>query len=230
MSQKKIALFDIDDTIYNGGIIFPLMESQADSGLLSKESVDTVNEHRNAYKRGDIAYEEQSKGVVISWAEGLQGVSYEVVLRHAEEFIKKDYDKFYTYTPDLLALLKETHDAVIITNEPQFVAEIVLSLFGFASYSSTTFEVKEGLLTGTVSHFNSTQHDKGQSVQKVLEGYTTTSSFAFGDSISDLQMFEAVENPVCVNASPELHAIATSREWILASPDNILDRVSQIFK
>ena len=42
--MKKIALFDIDKTIYNGYVVFPLAEYQLEKGIITKEERDEVLE------------------------------------------------------------------------------------------------------------------------------------------------------------------------------------------
>ncbi len=105
--KDNVALFDIDDTIYNGGIIFPLMESEVENGLLDKKYVDEVYKYKALYQKGELRYEELSQKVVIAWAEGLKGKSYIEVAQNAEKFILQDQANFYSFTSELLSLLKK---------------------------------------------------------------------------------------------------------------------------
>lgn len=228
--KNRVALFDIDDTIYQGGIIFPLMESEVKDGLLEKKFVDEVYSQRELHKKGLLAYEELSTKVVEVWAEGLKGQSYEEVSRHAEKFVQNDLAQFYAFAKPLLNLLKETHDEVIITNEPQFVTEPISRIFKFNNFVSTIFEVQEGKLTGKVSRFNSRQVDKKRSIHEVFESYTHEESFAFGDSVGDIGMFEEVTYPICVNASQQLLEIAHSKGWTTTTPDTILETTEKILR
>lgn len=226
--MDKVALFDIDDTLYKGGIIYPLMDSEAKDGLLDKKILDKAYENRSLYQKGKLQYEEFSRKGVMIWAEGLKNRHYDEIAHHAEKFIKSDHHNFYSFTKPLLSLLERTHDRFIITNEPQFVAEHVLKLLNFTGYVSTIFEVGDGIFTGNISLFNSTQTDKGKSIHKVFTNYSHEQSFAFGDSIGDIGMFEKVEYPICVNVGEKLRAVAIENRWRVTDPDNILSLVDKI--
>lgn len=226
--KRKIALFDVDDTLYKGGIIFDLMESEIKNNLLEKKYAENVNKNFSLYKKGELDYEEVAKSAVEIWAEGLKGQSYVQVLKNAKEFIVNDLYNFYSFTKPLLALFKNTHDRIIVTNEPQFVAELISNLFDFTGYNSTEFEVKDGKIIGKVSHYNSTQSDKRKSIQEIFTNYSRNDSFAFGDSIGDVGMFEEVSYPICVNANQKLQELAKKNGWKLANSSNVIEVTSKL--
>ena len=226
--KNNIALFDIDDTLYKGGIIYPLMESEVKADLLDKELLIEAYVNRSLYQKGKLQYEEFSRKGVMIWAKGLKDKSYDEIVQHTKEFIKIDQQNFYSFTKPLLNLLEKSYDRIIITNEPQFVAEQVRTLLHFTNCVSTMFEVRSSRFTGKVSRFNSTQIDKKKSLQEVFAKYSHNRSFAFGDSIGDVGMFEEVEYPICVNASEKLQKIALKSNWRLVNPNNILEITQNI--
>jgi len=228
--KRKVALFDVDDTIYKGGIIYPLMESEMQEDLLDKKILEKAYLNKSSYQKGEISYKEFSRKGVMIWAQGLKGQSYAEVLRHAKEFIAKDIHNFYSFTKPLLALLKKSHDTIIITNEPQFVAQPISGLFNFTGYNSTEFETKDGKITGKVSRYNSTQSDKKKSIQEIFKKYNRKDSFAFGDSIGDAGMFEEVNYPICVNAGQKLQEVANKNGWKLTDPNNVIEIISKLLK
>lgn len=158
--NNKVALFDIDDTIYNGGLIYRLMEAEVRDGLLDKKYIDEVYKYKAMGEKGEIEYEDQARRVVIAWATGFKDVPYEKVVQHAQDFTSHDHLHFYSFSKPLLSLLEKTHDRIIISNEPQFVGEGILKILNFNDSNCTTFEIKDGIFTGNVSRFNSTQTDK----------------------------------------------------------------------
>ena len=227
---NKIALFDIDDTIYNGGLIYRLMEAEVRDGLLDKKYIDEVYMYKAMGEKGEIEYEDQARKVVIAWTAGFKDKEYEKVAQHALEFISADLFHFYSFSKPLLSLLEKTHDRIIISNEPQFVGEAILNILNFNESNCTTFETKDGILTGNVSRFNSTQVDKKKSVRDILAHYEYNGSFAFGDSVGDIGMLEEVENPICINSSKKLIDIASKKGWVIAEQNNILGITLDILK
>lgn len=226
--HEKVAFFDVDGTIFRGNIIEPLMNSEVKDRLLGKQFADEVHNLHDLLKNNKITYDEASRKVVINWAGGLQGGNYNLIARHTEKFIKKNIDNFYFFLKPLLTMIKNSHDTIICTNEPQFVAEQISKIFGFTNFISTVFEVKNESFTGKVFKFNSTQLDKKNSVNKIITNYKRNLSLAFGDSIGDLGMLDEVKNPICVSASLKLQQIALKKGWKLTLPENILNQTSEI--
>ncbi len=228
MVQNKIALFDIDDTIYKGGVIFPLLDQEQKDNFIKKKYVAKINDNFVLYKKGVLDYEEVAREAVELWAEGLKNQKISEVAEHAKQFIMNDLSSFYQFLKPLIVLLKPTHNLYIVTNEPQFVSQPISNFFSFTDYSSTEFELLNGKLTGKVSYYNSSKHDKKKSIEKIFERYNKKGSLAFGDSLGDVGMFEEVEYPICINASSKLLSIAKEKKWRVVTESNILEEVSKL--
>lgn len=95
MSQRKIALFDIDKTLFDGYIIFPLAQNQQQEGLLNKHSADSLNRDRELYKNAKTTYESFAEDVIVHWARGLKGQSYKKILQHTKLFLKQQESSFF---------------------------------------------------------------------------------------------------------------------------------------
>lgn len=50
-------MFDIDKTIFNGYVIFPLAADQLEKKLINKECLDTLYQVLDEYKSGRLEYE-----------------------------------------------------------------------------------------------------------------------------------------------------------------------------
>src|SRR5438552_17958253 len=112
-NKRKIALFDIDGTIYNGATIFPLLNLQLQEKFVSQETVDNINAHRELYKKGKYDYEEYAQILVTAWAAGLQDQSSVEVAHKARLFLLSDSKNFYPFIKPLLALFKNSYDTFI---------------------------------------------------------------------------------------------------------------------
>lgn len=228
MKNSKIAFFDIDGTIYKGNIIEPLINSQVKNKILNKVFADEIHNLHSLLGERKISRDEASRKIVTSWAQGLKGQAYQNIFVHSEDFIKNNLQNFYSFTKPLFELIKNDHDIVLSSNEPQFVCEVVLNRFGLTNISSTVFEVRNGILTGEVIQFNSTLEDKKSASKKFMDQYDYIGSCAFGDSITDVGILDVVENSICVNPSNELKEFAEQKGWIIANSEDILSLVSYI--
>lgn len=229
MKNNKIAFFDIDGTIFKGNIIEPLLDLQVKDNLLKKSFSDEIHNLHILLHEGKITRDVASRKIVTTWALGLRGNSYQNIFKHTEDFIKNNLQNFYSFTKPLFKLIKNTHDVILTSNEPQFVCEVILNLFGLTSVTSTIFEVRNGVFTGKVIQFNSTLEDKKNSANKFINQHNYKQSFAFGDSITDVGILELVEYSICVSPSKELQKYAEKRGWIITNQDNILNLVNKIF-
>ena len=152
MTERKITLFDIDNTIYNGYIIFPLVELQTNESLITIDCFDQLQDDRKAYGLGEITYETFARDAMKHWAVGLAGKSYLEVLDHAEGFLRGKGNKFFPYFSRVVHMLNEkTYGIYLVTAEPQFVSEAVMNIFPISGYASSHFETAEDVFTGKLN-------------------------------------------------------------------------------
>ena len=218
---KKIILFDIDKTVYDGYTIFPLAQSQFDAGLIDASVVKRLNQDMIDYKNGNFTYEAFVAILLDHWAEGLRGKKYQEVLAHATHFFATQSEHFYPYVADVLELLKKTHEAYFVSGEPQFIAEAVGKIYGTRGWLSSTFELdKNGLLTGKVTTHLATKSDKKHALAGLIRSNSFEDSYGFGDSDADIEMLSLVQTPICINPNPGLLSHATEHKWHVATPEN----------
>lgn len=75
IEKNRVALFDIDNTIYDGYIIFPLTKLQAEYDLVPSDCYkDLQNDVENYNSTKD--YETFARNAMRHWAIGLAGKSY----------------------------------------------------------------------------------------------------------------------------------------------------------
>ena len=221
MSKRKIALFDIDKTIYQGLVILDLANSQVKYGIISQESYSTICNDVDLYKKGVVGYEETIHNLLVHWASGLKGNLYNHVLTHAIDFLSHK-GKFFPFAGELISMLKETHDVYFVTAEPSFVGKAVSYIFKANGYVSSKFELSNSTFTGNVEISLARREDKMRVVQGLLNKYEKRGSIAFGDSEGDIEMLRQVEIAVCINPTDGLRRVAEKKGWIITTPDEIL--------
>jgi HAD superfamily hydrolase (TIGR01490 family) len=208
---KPIALFDIDNTIYDGFSYFELLEKQVGEGIIRQKVLDDAKISMQKYKSKLQDYETTIVELLDIYATGLKGAQYDVVLQSTKEFYQNS-DKFFAYVEPVMSLLRRTHDLILVTGEPQFVAEAVGELYGIKSYYSTHYE-SDGKFTGAVTNYLASRHEKHDAIKHLMEGHGAKNSFAFGDSEGDIEMLQAVDYSVCLNPTEGLRSIAAKKGW-----------------
>jgi len=209
---KSVALFDIDNTMYEGFSYFELLEKQANEGLISAQVLDEAKTSMQKYKSKLQDYETTTVELLDIYATGLKGKSYDDVLESTKEFYQSS-EKFFSYVIPTVEELRNSHDIALVTGEPQFVAEAVAELFRVESYYCTKYEVRAGKFTGNIKSYLASRHEKHDAIKHLMQGHGAKKSFAFGDSEGDIEMLRAVEYPVCLNCTDGLRAIAEKERW-----------------
>lgn len=111
------------------------------------------------------------------------------------------------------------HHVVIASASPLEIVRPVARMLGAEAALSTIVGTGEdGLIDGTIRHFN---HGDGKALAcaelAAERGWDLSSSFAYTDSVSDLPLLELVGHPVAVNPDRALAKIARERSWEITS-------------
>ena len=226
VKKRKIALFDIDGTIYEGKVIFPLAEYQLKEGTINKSCLDKLYNDSELYKSGRVNYEILIANLLIHWAKGLKGGSYNMILKQTKRFFGDKGNKFFPFLKPILILLEKTYDIYFVTGEPQFVAKAVFELFKIKGIISSELEVKDGVFTGRVRSFLAKHEEKQTAIKELLESHHLKHSFAFGNAEGDIEMLNSVDFPICINPTPGLREIAIRRNWQIVKPGSVEKIVS----
>ncbi len=226
-SQKKIALFDIDNTVYNGYIILPLAGFQLRKKMINQDCLSKLYKDFKLYKAGKVNYEATIANSLFHWAKGLKGTSYHIILEETKRFFESEENKFFPYFKPIIAILRKTHNIYFVTGEPQFVGQILSGLFKITGFISSEFEVRKGIFTGKVKKLLARRKEKLTAIRQLLVEHDRKNSFAFGDSEGDIEILGSVENAICINPTEGLRKIAQERGWSIVKPNEVEKIVRQ---
>lgn len=223
MTERKIALFDIDKTSYRDLLFLDLCRYQFQTGILPELNLSAIERNIGSYvNRQGLTYLEMAQSALVDWPNGLKGKRVDEVTSNTREFFQTDGNKFYSYVEESINLLNQTHDTYFVTAEPQFVGEEVARKYQATGYRSTMFEVIDGFFTGNVTSSLARKEDKGKALKELMLDHSKEQSFAFGDSGNDIELLEGVEYPICVNPNDELQRVAMEKGWIIKEPEEIV--------
>ena len=77
--ERQLALIDVDNTLYEGYILFPLIDQLDQSGLLIPGAKQRVNSSLSLYRNGTFDYETFAELALVYWAAGLGGKNQQEV-------------------------------------------------------------------------------------------------------------------------------------------------------
>lgn len=230
MTERKIALYDIDKTSYRDFLLLDIVRYQFKNGILPEANLLAIEKDIQSYIKGELTYEKMAQNVLEYWPKGLKGKRVEDVANNTKEFFQTEGQKFLPFVQESINLLNPTHDTYFVTAEPQFVAGEVTKINQATGYFSTIFEVEGGVFTGNVVSSLARKENKGNTLQQLLLTHSGEQSFAFGDSDNDIEMLEGVEYPICVNPNDELTKTATEKDWAIKKPEEVVEYIKEVLE
>ncbi|OGN28989.1 MAG: hypothetical protein A3A33_01850 [Candidatus Yanofskybacteria bacterium RIFCSPLOWO2_01_FULL_49_25] len=215
--KQKVAVFDIDGTIFRSSLLFELTEALVHEKVISKYARSYYQEAWEKWqaRAEDGDYDTFINGVVQGYLKYIKGVKRSDVWRVAEKIIERQKLRTYRYTRDLVEKLKDEYFMLAISHSPyEMVAPFAKSL-GFDKIYATVYEVDAKVrYTGVVMYENIIfNKDRAllRSVEK--ENLTLRGSIGVGDTESDLPFLKLVSKPIAFNPSSGLYRVARREGW-----------------
>jgi HAD superfamily hydrolase (TIGR01490 family) len=145
----------------------------------------------------------------------LKGRSARRTLKITREYFEKR--KILLYRPRLLQQIgwhkAKKHKIVIVTQTLDFIARIFAKDLGVKHFISTEVEIKNGKFTGNVKPCVSYKKDDlMENIAKKLN-ISLRKSYAYTDSIKDVEMLEKVGHRYVVNPGMMLKKMAQHKGW-----------------
>jgi phosphoserine phosphatase len=187
-SPTKLHIFDMDGTLVRGSASLHLSRR-----LGQLEAVTDIEER---WSRGEVGHVEFYELCLPLW-DRLTPADVEHVFETAE-WVEGVADVFAD-------IASRGEHAVVITGSPQFFADLLLR-WGVCSAHGAVLEIGGKVDPASVI----TPESKVTIAREVIErhGLTESDCVAYGDSASDVPLFQWLRKTVAVNASEELKRLA----------------------
>lgn len=216
LSRPRLALFDLDHTLIDGDSDVLWCDFLMDEGILERASFAARNADMEArYKAGTVGVEEFANFYVGTLA-GRSASQWEPVrVRFLQERV---LPRVYPRALPLVRSHLEAGDLVVMTTATnRYITELTAAHFGIAHLLATEPEVVDGVFTGSTTGTLNMREGKVARLDEWLTARGETlggfTSRAYSDSMNDLPLLEAVNEPVATNADPRLANVARERGW-----------------
>jgi HAD superfamily hydrolase (TIGR01490 family) len=216
MNKKKLAIFDIDGTIFRKNLHFELINElswlKTFPNSARKELIKAYTnwlEHRGTY-------ENYRKRLVELYDEHIKGCSVQDVEKASRMVVSFHKNRTYIFAENLIKKLKEENYHIIaVSGSPiEIVREFNEKHLGFDEVFGTVYEI------GGDSKYTGKEEfvpvkNKGQLIKQYLfeNSLTLEGSYGVGDTESDASFLELVENPIAFNPNFNLKKIAEENDW-----------------
>jgi HAD superfamily hydrolase (TIGR01490 family) len=215
--MKRLALFDLDNTLLAGDSDYEWGQFLVDRGVLRREEYEAQN----------LAFYEQYKAGTLDIHEFL-GFALRPLAEHAPQDLERWHREFMServgpmMLPAARALVRrhlERGDlCAIITATNSFVTRPIAQAFGIEHLIATEPERRDGRFTGRVAGVPSFREGKVRRLDDWLAAQGRRlgdfgESTLYSDSHNDLPLLERVSRPVAVDPDETLAREAERRGW-----------------
>lgn len=214
--SNKIAIFDIDGTIFRKNLHFELINELAWMKVFPNEVRNTLTEIYSDWIEHEGTYEDYRKALVELYSKYIKGCKREDVLKASKTLIPFHAKRTYIFAERLIKKLRgEGYHMVIISGSPvEVVEEYNRQYLKFDSAFGSVYAVdSKGCYTGEASFEPS--KNKGHLVEQYVYEHKISldDSYGIGDTESDISFLRLVENPIAFNPNQNLKAAAEKEKW-----------------
>ncbi|MEA1925688.1 MAG: HAD-IB family hydrolase [Patescibacteria group bacterium] len=214
MKKTKLAIFDIDGTLFRKNLHFELIDELAYRGIFKKEVRNELVHAYGHWLDNEGTYESYRKKLVSLYGRHIKGCNQKDILSAAKNVASFNAKRVYMYAKDLFEELRGSHVMLIISGSPIEIVTEYANIFKFDAYYGSVYEIdKNEKYTGRPI-FEPTK-DKGAVVEQFIaeNRISLQGSIGIGDTESDAKFLELVDRPIAFNPNLNLKKIAEKRGW-----------------
>jgi len=215
-TQKKVAVFDVDGTIFRSSLLIQLVNRLIEDGTFPKGARAVYGREYEKWMNREGGYQEYIQAVVHAFNKYLKGVHYGAFADAAEEVVEEQWRRVYRYTRDLISELKEKDYYILaVSHSPKTVLDKFCPRMGFDKAYGIVYEIgPQELFTGRMLE----EHlilNKASILKRAVEkeSLTLERSIGVGDTESDIPFLELVAQPICFNPNMNLYRYAKRMKW-----------------
>lgn len=216
MEKRKVAVFDVDGTIFRSSLFVELVEALMAKGVFPSAARKLYDREYRTWIEREGDYEAYIAAMVKAFRRNIKGIHYGEFKDIAREVANLKWKKSYRYTRDLTQDLKKRgYYLLAISHSPKTIIDYFCPKLGFDKAYGMVYELgPQDRFTGAVID----EHvilNKANILKRAIEkeNLTLEGSIGVGDTESDIPFLELVDNPICFNPNQKLYRHAKLNEW-----------------
>ena len=212
--DKKIAIFDLDGTLFRWQLYYEIELTLAKMGILSDEDTNSLLNAFHDWQSRTLSFHEFESIALAIYERTLPRLSVADFEKAVNDVLKKSGHKIHHYTKHLAERLKqEGYFLLAISGSQQEVAEPFAKQYGLDACIGWLYERNGDHFTGKTLRV--TVGNKDEHIRSYIaeHGFSLIDSVAIGDSGGDIAMLQLVERPIAFNPNDALLSEALARGW-----------------
>lgn len=211
--KKKIAVFDIDGTIFRSNLHFELFKGLVEYGIFPAIVLKEIEEYHDDWINRRGHYRDFEKSLIVSYQNRLKGKVVEDIQKVSKFIVQEKMEHVYVYTRDMIERLRPDYLLVAISGSPCEVVDAFTENWKFDKAYGTIYGSENGVYTGEVVFPSYEVKDTTLKNFCTEHGLSLQGSVGIGDTNGDIAFLNLVENPIVFNPSQELFTNAKQRGW-----------------
>ncbi|MEL7044039.1 MAG: HAD-IB family hydrolase [Pseudomonadota bacterium] len=211
------AIFDFDGTLISGYSATAFIREQLRRGDLSARDFLELASAMASFGLGNMGF----SAMMAATTQFLDGVEESAYIELGEDLFDKQIARLvYPEARALIAAHRaKGHTLAIISSATPYQVEPAAADLGIENVLCTQLEVEDGVFTGQVVRPTCFGQGKVDAAEVLADGVGANlgQSFFYSDSTDDQLLLERVGNPVALNPSEKLRAVARDNAWPTAS-------------
>ena len=213
--MKKVAIFDIDGTIFRSSMIIEVTNALIAEGIFPARARRVYQRSFENWLNRKAGYDKYIADVVKVFDTHIKDVQRSVFLRVVRKVLGYQRQRVYRYTRDMVrGLQKKGYFLLAISHAPAYLVVEFTKHWGFDKVYGRLFEVQHGKFTGKILH-RELIDDKAKILKLAVakEKLSLKGSIGLGDSEGDIPMLKLVDRPICFNPNSILYRHAKRAGW-----------------
>ncbi|MCX6761467.1 MAG: HAD-IB family phosphatase [Candidatus Moranbacteria bacterium] len=212
--KKKLAVFDIDGTIFRKNLAFELLNELSWMKIFPKIVRNELIGLYGHWLDNEGTYEAYRKKLVELYEKNIAGKSQEDIMKAAKIVAEFNIKRTYIFAKKLIEEMRSDHVMLVISGSPIEIVKEYAEIFGFDAYFGSVYEIDKNKIYTGRTIFEPT-HDKGSVVKQFVaeNDISLVDSFGMGDTQSDASFLELVDRPIAFNPDLNLRKIAEKNQW-----------------
>lgn len=152
----RLAVFDIDGTIFRSALFFELFHALVNRGIFPKKAEKEIEKYYLPWFHRTGEFNRYRDEVIQLYTKYIKGKKKTDIDAIAKEIISTQKNKVYRFTRDLIhRLKKEGYYTIAISGSLDDIVRMFCKQFNFDASFGSHAEVKEGIFTGKDIDFTS---------------------------------------------------------------------------
>ncbi len=216
MRRRKVAVFDIDGTIFRSSLLIELVEALILGGVFPSSVRKTYAKEYERWLDRKDSYEKYIDAAVKAFDENIKGVKEKDLLSVVKKVISFHKNRLYRYTRNLVKeLKKKQYYLLAISHSPMYVVGRFGRELGFDKVYGRLLELDANKRFTGRALYADLIFDKAKVLKRAVEKehLTLRDSIGVGDTESDTPFLKLVEKPICFNPNAALYRVAKKKNW-----------------